>query len=152
MMRTCNGSRRLFIWVSTLANRPIPSALRFSLKVQPDAEGEFMISRILRPFAVIAFALCAASAAAQTSQWVAKASMPTARDGMASAVISGKLYVVAGCCSTFNSPFTRFTQVEVYDPATNTWSVPGTETPIPIGVYAPATAYIGDKLYVVGGS
>ncbi|MBI3646088.1 MAG: hypothetical protein HY233_09015, partial [Acidobacteriales bacterium] len=65
--------------------------------------------------------------------------MPTARNGVATGVIAGQLYVVTG-------PLT--TAVEVYDPASNTWAI---KAPIPTNRAIASAGVIDGKLYVVGG-
>jgi N-acetylneuraminic acid mutarotase len=72
--------------------------------------------------------------------------MPTGRFGSPHAVIDGKLYVAGGCCVP--ATITRFTALEIFDPATNAWS---TGAPIPTGVYAATAGAIGGMLYVAGG-
>ncbi|MDA2932434.1 hypothetical protein MYX19_04685 [Nitrospinae bacterium AH-259-F20] len=67
--------------------------------------------------------------------------MPTPRSNLAAGVINGKLYVVGGSGSILDT-------VEVYDPATDTWS---TETSMPTPRQRLAAAVIAGKLYAVGG-
>ncbi len=81
--------------------------------------------------------------------WTSEAPMPTALYGQSTGVINGKLYSASGCCSAFTSPFPRFTTLQVYDPATNTWS---TAAPIPTGVVDGPSGVINGKLYVAGGA
>ncbi len=71
--------------------------------------------------------------------WETEAPMPTPRNGVATGVIAGQLYVVTG-------PHT--TAVEVYDPASNTWT---TKAPIPTNRVVASAGVIDGKLYVVGG-
>jgi N-acetylneuraminic acid mutarotase len=80
-----------------------------------------------------------------SQQWQFKASMPTARKGMAVAVLDNKIWVIGG----------RFTShaalnvVEVYDPSTNSWDtqVPGLNT-----ARENATAQVWNgMIYVFGG-
>ena len=76
--------------------------------------------------------------------WTTKAPMPTARTGVATGVIEGKLYAVGG------SPASGFprTVAEAYDPATNTWA---TKAPALTSRAMAEAGSIGGKLYVVGG-
>ena len=86
---------------------------------------------------------------AQSGTWQIKAPMPTARMGMPSAVIDGKVYVATGCCVDPVSQFPiRFTALEIYDSITNSWS---TGRPIPLGIYGATSGAIGGKMYVAGG-
>ena len=101
--------------------------------------------------AALAWALIptAGSAFAQGGTWTTRTAMPTARYGPPAGVIGGKLYVASGCCVTYNSPYTRFKTLEVYDPVSNDWS---TLSDIPLGVYGAAAGVIGGKLYSAGGA
>jgi N-acetylneuraminic acid mutarotase len=82
-----------------------------------------------------------------TNTWTTKASMPTARYGMASGVIAGKLYVAGG--STICPPCLGIATLEVYDPALDTWT---TKTSMPTARNAMDGAVINGKFYVVGGT
>src|SRR6266581_8654391 len=93
--------------------------------------------------------LACGPAMAQGDTWATKASMPTARYGMAAGVIEGKLYVAGGCCVFNSPPFPRFNALEVYDPASDTWT---TKASIPLAVYGAAVGVIDGKLYVAGGA
>src|SRR6266849_5504612 len=81
--------------------------------------------------------------------WTSGAPMPTALYGQSTGVIDGKFYSASGCCAAFTSPFPRFTTLQVYDPATNTWS---TAAPILTGVVDGPSGAINGKLYVAGGA
>ena len=84
-----------------------------------------------------------------TDTWSTKANMPTKREGLAAAAIDGKLYVVGGWNgSDFAGGLRWRSTLEVYDPATNTWS---TKANIPTPRTNPAAVAIDGKLYVVGG-
>ena len=75
------------------------------------------------------------------------ARMPTARSAVASAVYNAKIYVAGG---EWQDPVvqTAFRVFEVYDPATNTWSVlPPMATPR----HGVAGAVIGNRFYAVSG-
>ncbi len=58
-----------------------------------------------------------------TNTWTTKAPMPTARDGLAAAVVNNKVYVIRGIKWVHNLSIN-----EEYDPATNTWT---TKAPMP---------------------
>ena len=86
-----------------------------------------------------------------TDTWSTKANMLTSREGLAAAAIDGKLYVVGGYNGSYTTtpPVRDFEPaLEVYDPATNTWS---TKANIPTPRANPAAVAIDGKLYVVGG-
>jgi N-acetylneuraminic acid mutarotase len=53
-------------------------------------------------------------------RWTTKASMPTARHHAASAVVNGKLYVIAGRVAGI-SPTVNVNANEMYDPEKNKW-------------------------------
>lgn len=58
-----------------------------------------------------------------TDTWTTKAPLPTARGVADVGVVSGLFYVMGGCCG-FTSPVSEVmsSTIEVYDPATNTWT------------------------------
>jgi N-acetylneuraminic acid mutarotase len=60
-----------------------------------------------------------------TNRWSTLAPMPTARSGIAAAVLGGKLYVLG---ATNVDPGEEQNMVEAYDPVTNTWT---TKAPMP---------------------
>ena len=57
----------------------------------------------------------------------------------------GKLWAIGGRTSFLG---TQFPTVEIYDPATNSWS---TGVPLPTGRGGLAAAVLGDRVYVFGG-
>jgi len=78
------------------------------------------------------------------NSWTPKAAMPTAREGMTSGVVNGKIYVIGG----FNENFGVVNTVEVYDPTTDSWSsgeaMPSARTGVPSGV-------VNNIIYAIGG-
>lgn len=74
--------------------------------------------------------------------WTTKASMPTARYAMGSAVLNNKIYVIGG-----NNASGTVATVEEYDPSTDTWT---TKPNMPTA-RGPATAVVNYKIYVIGG-
>jgi N-acetylneuraminic acid mutarotase len=80
--------------------------------------------------------------------WATKAPMPTARFDAAEGAIGGRFYVVGGApCDHLGCP--PFATLEVYDPATDTWT---TKAPMPTARLRAGAAVINGKLYVAGGS
>lgn len=83
-----------------------------------------------------------------TNTWTSAAPMPTARAGLATGVIGGKLYAAggfqycAGPCPIYNT-------LEVYDPATNTWT---TKAPMPTARAQMGGSVINGELHLVGGT
>jgi len=76
--------------------------------------------------------------------WNSRASLPTARSGVASGIINGLYYQAGGK----NTSGAQVNVLEVYDPNLNTWA---TKAPMTNGVYNGAQGVIDNKLYVVGG-
>jgi N-acetylneuraminic acid mutarotase len=76
--------------------------------------------------------------------WQALAPMPTARQELATAVLNGKIYVIAG----FDSGGASTSTVEVYNPAMNSWA-PAQSIPIQNNHNNAAVA--AGKLYTFGG-
>src|SRR5262245_64402144 len=99
-------------------------------------------SLILTLFVCLTFA---SGAAAQTGgTWQTLAPMPTARQELATAALNGKIYAIGG----YDSSGTPTNIVEVYDPATNTWS---SAHPIPFPLHHNSAAVAAGKLYSFGG-
>jgi N-acetylneuraminic acid mutarotase len=86
------------------------------------------------------------SGKAQTEggSWQTLAPMPLARQELATAVLNGKIYVIAGYDGIGRST----NNVQVYNPATNTWS---SASPNPIFNNHNAAAVAGGRLYSFGG-
>jgi len=83
-----------------------------------------------------------------TDSWIAKAPIPTAVYGYASAVVNNKIYVISG------QGVNRVNLNQIYDPEAGTWSY---GAPIPTDVhYAAAGATTGvaapKRIYVLGGN
>lgn len=83
-----------------------------------------------------------------TGKWTSKAPIPTARTAAGAAGINGKLYVFGGCAHNADCRIGTTNVLEVYDPASNSWSV---KSPMPTARSLMASAVIGEKLYVAGG-
>jgi hypothetical protein len=69
--------------------------------------------------------------------------MPTARSGIAAAVLAGKIFVVGG-----EAPSGTFSQVEAYDPPSNRWN---TFAPLPTPRHGLGAVAVGGRLYVIAG-
>ncbi|HMA23674.1 MAG TPA: hypothetical protein VKP00_06760, partial [Gemmatimonadaceae bacterium] len=72
-----------------------------------------------------------------------KAPMPSKRGGLASAVLDQRIHTFGG-----ERPDGVFANHEVYDPASNHWSV---ETPLPTPRHGFAAVTAGGRIYVMGG-
>ena len=75
--------------------------------------------------------------------WVAMAPLKEPRSSMAVAAFEGKIIVIGG-----KSSQGVLSSVEIYDPASNSWS---TLKEKPTAVYDASAAVIGEKIYVPGG-
>ncbi len=86
-----------------------------------------------------------------TGTWVARASMPTPRGGLAAALgADGRIYVIGGANSNADGSPILYETVDVYDPAADTWSAaPSMST----SRYAlTAIAAPDGRIYAIGGS
>jgi N-acetylneuraminic acid mutarotase len=81
---------------------------------------------------------------AGAGEWQTLAPMPSARQEISTAVLNGKIYVIAG----FDSGGASTSTVEVYNPATNSWA---SAQPIPIANNHNNAAVAAGKLYTFGG-
>jgi uncharacterized protein (TIGR03437 family) len=78
-------------------------------------------------------------------EWRTLAPLPTARQEVSTAVLDGKVYVIAG----FNSAGGNTNNVDVYDPQTNTWAAAAF---LPIATNHNAAAVVQGRLYAFGGT
>jgi len=83
------------------------------------------------------------------SPWISKAPMPHARTQFAVAASGGRAYVVGGeLMGTGVIPGPDSALVDIYDPASNTWSA---GVPLPTARKSPAAASVNGIIYVIGG-
>lgn len=82
-----------------------------------------------------------------TDTWTTKSEMPTARNGLSTSKLDGKIYLIGGYIPA-GMRFAGLTIVDVYDPATNTWT---TASDMPTGRLGAYTAVLDGKIYVFGG-
>jgi N-acetylneuraminic acid mutarotase len=82
-----------------------------------------------------------------TDTWTTVASLPFARSDAAAAAIGGKIYLFGGCDEYYNF----LTDVDVYDPVTDSWSSAPSDMPFPgrAAMYAISTK--GNEIFVIGG-
>ena len=78
-----------------------------------------------------------------TSQWTAKANMPTARHGMKLVWFENRIWAIGGYTSAYLS------KVESYDPTTNSWQ---TETSTTTNRHWSVAWVANDRIYVGGGN
>src|SRR5258707_12571319 len=76
--------------------------------------------------------------------WFLLQPMPHQQNEAATALIDGKVYVIGG----FEFDAEPTTRVQVFDPASNTWSE---GTPLREGVPHAGAAVVGNKIYPLGG-
>jgi N-acetylneuraminic acid mutarotase len=88
--------------------------------------------------------LVSGAAAQVGGTWQTLAPMPTARQELATAALNGKIYAIGG----YDSSGAPTNIVEVYDPATDTWS---SAHPIPRALHHNSAAVAAGKLYSFGG-
>jgi uncharacterized protein (TIGR03437 family) len=94
---------------------------------------------------VFTFAVRAAFQTGNRGGWTTLAPMPAARQEVSTAVLNGKIHVIAG----FNSSGGNTSNVYVYDPQSNTWAE---AAPLPIATNHNAAAVAAGKLYAFGGT
>lgn len=81
--------------------------------------------------------------------WVARSSMPAPRNEFATATVGGRIYVIGGDDPNAGTiPAPAVGRVDVYDPATDTWS---SAPPMPVPAKGHAAVAIDDRIYVTGG-
>ncbi len=87
----------------------------------------------------------------QLGSWSQGAPAPTKRTEIVAAALDGKIYAVGGFSRpSFNNilDFAISREVEIYDPATNSWS---TTAPLPEGRHHAGIVALDGFLYVIGG-
>jgi len=95
--------------------------------------------RMLQVVTVVLTVMASMSPVAECG-WTQRADMPTARSGLSTCVVDGKIYAIGG-----GAPVTT---VEQYDPATDTWAKKSNmQTP---RVFFSASVVSG-KIYAIGG-
>ena len=77
--------------------------------------------------------------------WTKKTDMPTARFGLSTSVVHGRIYAIGGGQTPYGA---YLSTVEVYDPVTNTWT---RKADMPTARSGHAAAAVNGKIYVIGG-
>ncbi|UCC43929.1 MAG: hypothetical protein JSU65_12580 [Candidatus Zixiibacteriota bacterium] len=102
------------------------------------------IGCLLAVVMALTFGVTASVQCREMGYWFKRADMPTPRQEILPGELQGKIYVIGGWLDG-----TSITDmVEVYDPATNTWS---TAPPLPRPRHHCAPAAVDGILYVIGG-
>ena len=73
--------------------------------------------------------------------------MPFARHGLVTSVLDERIYVIGGY-KPGAAGFRGRTTVDVFDPATNTWTA---APDMPTGRYGPRASVVDGMIYVLGG-
>jgi hypothetical protein len=72
--------------------------------------------------------------------------MPTARWGLSTSVVDGKIYAFGGNARQGGAPLSSLFQ---YDPATDIWTA---RDDIPVRMLGMGTSVVADRIYVIGGT
>jgi N-acetylneuraminic acid mutarotase len=86
-----------------------------------------------------------------TDTWTSKSEMPTARQGLSTSVVNGKIYAIGGGAASSASyeSVETFSTVEEYDPATDTWT---RKSEMPTSRVCHHASVVDGRIYVIGGS
>lgn len=82
---------------------------------------------------------------AEKGKWTKKADMPTARMGLSTGAVNGKIYAIGGLSEGGKPPLST---VEEYDPATDKWTK---KTNMIEARSQLSTSVVNGKIYVIGG-
>jgi N-acetylneuraminic acid mutarotase len=82
-----------------------------------------------------------------TDTWATKSEMPTARRSLSTSVVDGTIYAIGGYIPDVRG-HPGVATVEVYDPATDTWS---TAPDMPTARFGPRSSVVDGMIYVIGG-
>ena len=92
----------------------------------------------------------------RTGQWDVNSCQPMPADrarafaySSAAPVIDGKIYLIGGGEGSMSGGVWASNKVDVYDPATNSWSV---QRPLPFSVDNHLSVAVGSRIYVIGGN
>ncbi len=127
--------------------------------MRPMARHGSPLRRVLLSLFASACGLLLALSAAVSAQprpsapgtWDNRAPAPSKRTEVAAAVLKDQIFVVGGFSEPSLSNFANFAitdAVEVYDPATDRWTI---KPPLPARRHHAGAAAVGNRLYVVGG-
>jgi len=96
----------------------------------------------------ISFLTCSKESPTESSKspWLRKKGMPTARVGLGTAVVDGKIYAIGG----LRTETVPLSVVELYDPGTNSWDTTKESISTPRSDVAACT--VNGKIYVIGGT
>ena len=83
-----------------------------------------------------------------TDTWTKRTDMPTARTGLTTDVVNGKIYAVGGSVSWDNFNL-AFSKVEIYDPIMDRWEM-GLDMPTARAWLS--SGAVNEKIYAIGGA
>jgi N-acetylneuraminic acid mutarotase len=78
-----------------------------------------------------------------TGRWEQRAPLPTARSGIAAAILEGRMFVFGG-----EAPAGTFNQAEAYDARSNGWS---SQARMPTARHGLGAAAVAGRIYVISG-
>jgi len=103
------------------------------------------IFRVLAGFMFITFLIVLPSSSlAEVGQWTMRSPMPTARYGLSTSVVNGKIYAIGGRAGE-----QLYSIVEVYDPESDTWT---RKADMSTSRYLHAASVVNGKIYIMGGA
>ncbi len=103
------------------------------------------IIRVYKIVVVVVLLGMASVSSAVEDTWTRKADMPTARYGLSTSVVDGKIYAIGGGRAMHRA---YLSIVEEYDPVTDTWT---RKANMPTARYGHAASVVNGKIYVIGG-
>jgi N-acetylneuraminic acid mutarotase len=101
--------------------------------------------RIYKVVVVAVLLSMASTSLATENSWTRKADMPTARFGLSTCVVDGKIYAIGGGKTAYGA---YLSTVEEYDLATDTWTK---KADMPTARNGHAAGVVNGKIYVIGG-
>lgn len=85
----------------------------------------------------------------QTDEWTEAAPIPQPRAAHGACVLDGKIYIIGGESGEPTGQNEVLDDVEVYDPANNSWE---SKAPMPVPLTYISASAVNGKVYVVGGT
>jgi N-acetylneuraminic acid mutarotase len=82
--------------------------------------------------------------------WTTAASLPNPRNHMVGVSLNGKIYALGGQY-TYHEESTNQAEVDVYDPASNTWAR-AADLPTPKGHFPASTFVVDGRIMIIGGA
>jgi N-acetylneuraminic acid mutarotase len=102
-----------------------------------------------RSIIIILFGTGLVGSALAQGSWTTKADLPTARAALSASVVNGKIYVMGGGVTGTDWGDPLSPEMEMYDPATDTWDT--TKANMPWGRGSLTSVTVNSKIYALGG-